>query len=43
MKHPPIKIICNIKNIKVKKYDKFIIDIFRKKDHELDLINKIYR
>ena len=39
MKHPPTKIICNIKNIKVKKSDKFIIDVFRNKDYELDLKN----
>ena len=39
MKYPPSKIICNIKNIKVKKSDKFIIDIFRNKDNELDINN----
>ena len=39
IKYPPSKIICNIKNIKVKKSNKFIIDVFRNKDTELSTHN----
>jgi len=38
MKNPPIKIICNIKNIKVKPSSDFITNIFRDKEKELDSI-----
>jgi 1-acyl-sn-glycerol-3-phosphate acyltransferase len=38
IKNPPSKIICNIKNVKIKKSNKFIIDIFRNKDNELNFI-----
>jgi hypothetical protein len=36
MKNPPTKIICNIKNIKVKRSNDFITNIFRNKDKELE-------
>ena len=35
IEYPPIKIICNIKNIKVKNSNDFIIDVFRDKDCEI--------
>ena len=35
MKNPPVKIICNIQNIKVKKSNQFIVDVFRNKDNKL--------
>jgi len=37
MEHPPEKIICSIKNIKVQKTNNFIVDVFRNKDEELNI------
>lgn len=36
LENPPIKIICDIKNIKVKRSNNFITHIFRNKDQELN-------